>query len=231
VLAIVLGVIGLVQIRKYPRELAGTGYAALGIGCGVVFSGLFLLAIVQTEVFGLDLIREKLMGQNVDRDGPLEVSMPADGFAIRRPSSQWGIARDNLAGDVSPASQLLLVHLGKNAFVDVTCEDLNGRTLEGCKEAVLSPFRPSRNNFGAPGLRYRDLEIEYTQPLPADAPGDEGLEMVFRVRLGAEPLTYLVRIVRKGPDVYIVRSWTQRRRFPVIEPELRQVLDSFRILR
>ena len=104
VLAIVLGFVGLVQIRKYPRELAGTSYALLGIGCGIVFTGLFLLAVIQTEVFGVDLIRERLMGHNVDRDGPLEVSMPADGFAIRRPSNQWGVARPNLAPGSKPRS-------------------------------------------------------------------------------------------------------------------------------
>lgn len=230
VLAVLLGVVGLVQIRKHPREIAGAGYAILGIGCGVVFSGLFLLAVVQTEVFGLDLIRERLMGENVDRDGPLEVSLPEDGFAIRRPSAQWGVARPSLVADLSPASQLLLVHLGKNAFVDVTCEDLDGRTLEACKDAALRPFRGNWANGGAPGLRYRDLEIDSTQPLPAGT-GDEGVEILFRVRLGPEPLTYLVRVIRKGADVYVLRSWTQRRRFALLEPELRQALDSFRILR
>ncbi|OAI50634.1 hypothetical protein AYO44_17615 [Planctomycetaceae bacterium SCGC AG-212-F19] len=231
VLAVVLGGVALVQIRKHPRAIAGTGYAILGIACGLIFSGLFFLAILQAEVFGVDMLRDRLMSHNLDRDGPLEITRPADGFAIRRPSSQWGVARPNLASDLAPASQVLLVHPGKNAFIDVACEDLNGRSLDACKDAVLQTFRGNRNDFAPRALRYRDLEVEYTKPLAPVPAGDEGLEMVFRVGFGGERLTYLVRIIRQGTDVYVIRSWTQRNRFLMVEPELRQALDSFRILR
>lgn len=230
-LAVVLGTIALLQIRKYPRQVAGAGYAILGIGCGLVFSVLFLLAIIQTEVFGVDMLRERLMGHDVDRDGPLEVSRPADGFAIRRPSGQWGVARPTLASDLAPDCQLLLVNLGKNAFIDVTSEARDGRTLDDCKDAVLQRFRGNRNNSGPPALRFRDLEVESSKLLPADG-NAQVLELMFRVRLGAEPLTYLVRIIQQGnTDVYIIRAWTPRGRFERLEPEFRQALDSFRVLK
>jgi hypothetical protein len=33
-----------------------------------------------------------------------------------------------------------------------------------------------------------------------------------------------------GGAVYVTRGYTQRRRFALVEPELRQALDSFRVL-
>ena len=36
--------------------------------------------------------------------------------------------------------------------------------------------------------------------------------------------------VKDGGNLYIVRGWTQRRRFRQMEPELRKALDSFRLV-
>jgi hypothetical protein len=45
-------------------------------------------------------------------------------------------------------------------------------------------------------------------------------------------LTYLVRIYKpvRGDRAFVVKSWMPARQFPLIESEVRAVLDSFRAI-
>jgi hypothetical protein len=234
VLAVILGVVALFHIARHRDEVTGTGYAVFGIASGAVFSILFVLAIIRTELFGFDLAREGLMGDKIDRSGPLEVSRPDDGFAIRRPSNKWGIAKGEFARNLVPDSELVLVNIARDAYIDVTADALAGRSLEDYREQLLDTFKTS-NNLGKrsnAALQFHDLTVrQKTQPRAADDP--QTLEVLLDVRMGAQPLTYLIRLVRPaGSDrVFLVRAWTQKRRFGLIEPEVRQALDSFRVLK
>lgn len=232
-LAILLGVVALVHIHRQRRRVAGVGYAIFGIALGVIFSVLTGLAFLQTELFGLDLLREGVMGGQVDRTGPLEISRPGDGFAIQRPSNSWGVANVTLAEELVPDSDLVLVHVGKDAYIDVTHDNLLGRSLEAYRDQLLEGFQENRNlGKRQPGLQLRGLTIREKKELPA-VDGRACLQVLFDVKLGPQWLTYLVRVIqpRDSDRVYVVRAWTMKRRFPVIDLEVRRALDSFRLLK
>jgi hypothetical protein len=233
VLAIILGILGLIHVSRNRRQVAGIGFAVFGIALGIVFSVLTGLAVLRTELFGLELLREGVMGGQVDRSGPLEISRPGDGFSIRRPSNSWGVANAELSQELVPDSDLVLVNLGKDAYIDVTGDNLAGRSLETYREQLLDGFKDGRNwnNPRQPGMQPRGLTIREKKELPAD--GRECLQVLFDVKLGPQWLTYLVRVIRPGDGdrVFVVRAWAMKRRFPIIDFEVREALDSFRLLK
>ena len=53
------------------------------------------------------------------------------------------------------------------------------------------------------------------------------------MKLGNQPLTYVLRVIHPvgTKEVYVVRSWVMKRRFLVLEPEIRLAIDSFRLLK
>ncbi|MBL8799830.1 MAG: DUF4190 domain-containing protein [Planctomycetia bacterium] len=232
VLAIVLGIAGLIHIARCRRQVAGVGFAIFGIVLGVVFTVLTGLAVLRTELFGLDLLREGVMGAQVERDGPLEISRPDDGFSIRRPSKQWGVANATLAEELVPDSDLVLVNVGRDAYLDVSGDFLGGRSLESYRELLLDGFRDGRNwnNHGNPALRPRGLTVHEKKEVTVA--GRHCLQVLFDVKVGPQWLTYLVRLVpgAGGDRVFVVRAWAMKRRFPLIELEIQQALDSFRVL-
>jgi len=232
-LAVLLGVIALIQISLHRDRVTGIGYALFGIVCGTVFTGLFALAMLRTELFGMGLVREGLLGNQIERGGSLDVSQPEDGFAIRRPSSSWGVAKDDFAQKLDSNADLMLVNLAKDAYVDVTLDWLGNRTLEAYREDVLDNYREHRQRGNAPRqpLAPRGLEIRQKRTLPANAER-EALEVLFDVRLGAQKMTFLLRVVRPtGTNrVFLLRGWCFQRRFSLVEAEIQQALDSFRIL-
>jgi hypothetical protein len=64
----------------------------------------------------------------------------------------------------------------------------------------------------------------------AEANGVEGREVVLDVRRAGQRWRFVIRLYREGAGpVYVVRAYTQSRRFPPVRAELLQVLDSFRI--
>lgn len=230
ILAVFLGAIGLVHIRRHRDRVAGTGYAVLGMSLGVLFTALFLFALF-SDLVGMWVVREATLGSQVDRGGPMEISQA--GFSIRRPTPQWGVANDEMRRDQSNDSELLLVNLSKDAYLDVSSDTLGGRTLEAYKDAVLDTYKEQRNPMGKRDpLSFRGLTVKHTEPLPAEG-GREGIEVQLEVRIGAQPLTFLLHIVRApGSDrVFLLRGWASKRRFPLVEKEIRETLTSFRILK
>lgn len=232
ILAILFGVAALVQIARHRDRVTGTGYAVFGIGCGVVFTGLFALALLRPEVFGLGLMRESLMGSKVDRSGPLDIERPEQGFAIRRPTTSWGVATKEYAQELVTDSDLVLVNVARDTYIDVSRDTYFG-TLDSYRELVLDNFREARNRPGPRkgSLVPYGLTVRNKRNLPGTAEW-EGVEVQFEVRVGGHPLTYLVRVIRAvgGQRLYIVRAWAQQRRFAQIDTEVRTILDSFRLV-
>jgi hypothetical protein len=231
-LAILLGVVGLRQIAKHRDRITGTGYALLGIGLGGVFSILFVLAIIQAELFGLDLVRYGLMGDDVDRSGPLEVARPAEGFAIRRPSAGWGVVRAERARELFPGSHLVLVRVGKEAYIDVSRQQLGpGQGLEEYRDALLETYKQDGDAPAPAGRPARILIVRRKDAFPVTRT-HEALEVQFDLHEGPRTSTFLVRLVRPraSDDVFIVRGWTVAPFFSILEPEFNQALDSFRLL-
>ena len=137
--AIVLGVIGLVSVIRHRDRVRGAGFAVFGIILGVVFTALTGLAVVHNEIF--DPVRERMTSGEVDRSGPMEVVRKDNGFAITRPTRQWGVATPDYASELDCTGKLVLVNSGRNAFINISQEDANRRTLEQVRDRFLDNYR------------------------------------------------------------------------------------------
>jgi hypothetical protein len=235
-LALVFGILALLSISRHRGQVAGTGYAIFSIAWGVVFTGLFLLAVVKGEVFGVgEGLRESMMGKDVERGGPMEVQRKSDNYAITRPSAKWYVGKPALADKlVDNANDLLLVNLARDAYIDVSTENSFGRTLDAYRDEYLGRFRDTStwdNDFRKHKPRLSNLSVRENKPLP-NAGGLERAEILLDVRVEGAWITFLIRLNRdpRTQQVYAIRAWAQRRRFTDAETEMRQALDSFRLL-
>jgi hypothetical protein len=246
--AVVLGAMALVSIARHRDRLAGAGLAIFGIVAGCALTPLMVLALTTSELFGLGgWLREKTMADQIDTSGPLEVVVGAQGFAITRPSEKWGQATANALEDPVLAGlqkdrDLLLVQPARNAFVDVrVVRNSKGLTVDSCHQEVLKELESVPDNpfldgdeevpqpRGRPG-RVSTAQVSSSRELPA-LEGAAGREMVVDIHRAGQAWRFLVRYYKKpGRPLYITRAYTQKRNFRRVEEELRQALDSFRIL-
>jgi hypothetical protein len=244
-LAIILGVIALVQIARHRDRVTGAGFAVFGIALGLGFGTLTLFALSNGELFNPGIwMRQRSLAGQVNNDGPLEVVVASSGFALTRPSVKWGQVP---AGHIEDAAlevaqkdlDLLLVQPGRYAFLDVRRDSANGlQALDLWQGKVLEPFQPRPRVRGfappddedGPRLPTR-AQVRENRRLP-EADGIQGREMVLDVQALGQRWTYLVRLFRKGRigPVYIVRAYARMRDFPHVEDDLRRGLGSFRIL-
>jgi hypothetical protein len=245
-LAVGLGVAALVSIRRHRERVTGAGFAVFGIVLGCVFGGLTLFALSTGELFGLGgHLRERMLAGEVDTSGPLEVVMVDRGFAITRPSEKWGRVHaghlDDAIGGLQQRRDLLLMQVARYSFVDVRVENNNGQGLDRWQDDILSELQPRPRQ----PMRFPAEDDDEDDPLRlatradlkgsrrlATADGVEGREMTVDVRRAGERWRFIIRLYRKGNGpVYVVRAYTQSRRLSLVERELTQALDSFRLLR
>jgi hypothetical protein len=117
--------------------------------------------------------------------------------------------------------------------VDITFDEVGNQTLEQCQERVLGWFGDRPPNEQAlrenPLLRFTHCKVRQSRRLQPQGAA-EIAELLLDVRYAGEGRTYLVRLVKRGGDLYILRGWAPKRRFAQAEPEIRQTLDSFRLL-
>jgi hypothetical protein len=236
VAAVLLGALALVQIARSRGRLAGTGFALFGIAAGLVFSGVFLLIVLRGELFGVTTVREYILGKEVDHGGPLEVVRKSEGFAITRPSQRWGIARTKGKAKTAELEAFMLADLVRDAYIDVSFDQAGGRTLETYRDDVIAPgYRDhsgKENGRREFGMRRSNLQIRQRTRVSPGA-GLEAVDLLLDVHLEGQRATFLIRVLREiGSDqLFIIRGWTTTRRFGSLEPEIRQALDSFRILK
>jgi hypothetical protein len=234
VLATIFGVAGLVSIARNRNTLTGASYAVAGIVMGILFTLVTGFAFSSGQLF--DGVRDLTISSRIDRSGPLEVVRPKDGFAIRRPSREWGVASDELMREVSPEGLLVLVEPRKAGYVEVTKHDADGQSLERFRDLFLEGFKDNAPLAPRKNLddlaRPQNFKLQSSQRLPALADGSEVLEVQFTVKIMGQNLAYLVHLVRpkRGPFAYAVTAWTYRSRMSRDEQELRKALDSFRVL-
>jgi hypothetical protein len=234
VLAIAFGLIALLSIGRHRDQVKGTGYAVFGIVAGALFTALTLFAFSKGELFGVgEHFREQFLGGEVTRGGPLEILDEKEGFAITRPSENWGVARRQMTDRLDPDCRVMLANLRQDAYLKVNVEKLDrGQTLNQFREELLTRYRNQPGRGPAKGAQPAHFVMRKITVLPV-ADGLERTEVIFELRFAGQLMTYLVRIVRpeRGDRVYIVSGWSYRRRFTKVEPDLRQTLDSFRLLK
>lgn len=234
--AVILGVVALVRIARDRERLAGAGFALFGIVLGCAFTALTLLAYSTGELFGVgDQVRAQMMAGQVDHGGPLEVVRQPPGFKIVRPNEKWGVARPELQRELENDSNLMLVNTARDAYVDVSVDELHGRTLEAYRNELIETHR---NQPGAEAARAKgelrhvtEFKVRANRQLPTRG-GMEMGEVILDMRDTGQRLTFLIRVVRPvgSRRVFVVRAWAMRRRFNLMEEELRKVLDSFEVV-
>jgi hypothetical protein len=230
--AAVLGAAALVSIARHRDRLGGAGYAVLGIVLGTGLTALTGFVLSNGEVF--DRLRERVAGGEVDTTGPMEVVRPREGYAITRPSRAWGVATPDYAREMNAGDDLLLVNPARLAFLQVSRAETPRETLDQFRDRYLDGYRLDRPD-GPKKLddfnHFTEYQLRETKRLPP-RDGAEVAEALFDVKQAGQSLTYQVRFVkpRGGTAVYVIAVWTHRRRLEQIEPEVRQALDSFRLL-
>jgi len=233
VLAVILGLVALVSISRHRDRVTGAGYAVFGIVAGLVFTAVALLAYSQVELF--HEARQTLWLGKVDRSGPLEVVRETEGFAITRPSPKWGVAGPRAIKNAQANSRVLLVHAGKEAFLDVGIQQVGALGIDQARDQLLENYRRDADD-SLPGeqrgdLRRTDFKLRGSRRLRplGQAPV---AEILFEVRVLRQPVTFLIRLIKDDQTgrLFLVRGWVQRRHFADVEPELRQAMNSFRLL-
>lgn len=233
VLAVVFGAAALVQIKRRGRSVVGVGYSVFGIVLGLVFTALSLFAYSRGELFGLDAqLREQMWRGEVRRGGPLEVVRADHGFAVTRPTQQWGVASPKMTEQVAPDYELLLANLRHDAYVGVrVADDLREQKLEDARETVLDGYRdtPERR---ANAFDVRRTGFKLTASRRFAAADTQRIELAFESRVNGQLFSYVVHVVREsdGDRTYIVDGWMPARRATQVEAEIRRALDSFRVL-
>jgi hypothetical protein len=246
--AVVLGLLAIFHITRHRDRVTGLGFATFGIIVGGCCSILTWLALSKSELFGPGFLRERTLAAQLDTSGPLEVVQPAHGFAVTRPAERWGQAVDNQLDDpivstLQKDRDLLLVQPGLYAFVDVRTYNRDQfAALDQCQAIVLGEFgKPPvvnpKNPWGQQvdedddGFgRFLRSHVRESRELPPLGKA-QGREMLVDVSGLGPPWRFLIRMYKRTPGtLYVVRGYTQMRRFRTVEEELRKALDSFRIL-
>jgi hypothetical protein len=233
--AVLCGLIGLMSIGRSRGRLAGAGFAVFGMLLGVLFTGLTVLGIVRVELFGFgDQFRTYLLNSQVDFTGPTEIVLPQQGFKITRPTVKWGVAKPDLIKEQNSHSILMLVNPAKDAYVDVEALGITGETMDQLLQRVVQSFRDQEAAVAEhPGVReVSDVAVRDNRRLPKRDSSEVG-ELVLNIRFMNQPLTYLIQVVKEPGfrgRAFVVRGWTSRRRFAQEEADLRDGVESFRIL-
>jgi len=228
-IAVVLGFIGLTSIARHRDQVTGTGYAVFGILLGVIFTGVTLFGITREEIF--DQFREKVRANEADYSGAMEIVRPQEGFAITRPSPRWGVWRD-----ANEDQGLVLVNVGKDAYVQVLGQFARpDETIDGCMDDFIARLREP--NAIAPNHKKMAGEttavhVHESKRLP-DVDGMQALEVRVDLRQAGIPLTYVIQVRKRvgRTRAYVLSCWAHRRRFARAQPEMRQAIASFRLLK
>jgi hypothetical protein len=239
-LAVLLGGLALLAINRQREQLTGKGLAVAGIVLGLGLTGLSLFAYTSVELFGLDtLLREPQWAGKLDFDGPLEVDRGNDGFVITRPSRKWGVYRNPRPADhllaFPPPQSLLLVNLQELAYVTcVPMQVADTASLEDCRARAEREFADLDLTSGAIRGRLGSggrLEIRATRNLPPKYETERVEMLVVKKGRGPEK-TYLLRVEKRPQDelMYLVAGGARSDRFARLEAEIRQALDSFRVI-
>jgi Domain of unknown function (DUF4190) len=243
VAAVLFGAMALRQIGRHSDRLAGRGYAIAGIVLGVIMTAGTVFALSSVELFGLTaMIGDGGWADKLDYDGPLEVVREQEGFAIKRPSSHWGVYKPpwtRAGGDLNQSAwdDLLLMQPADDAVVLCFAVRVGpDYGIDQCREKFERDF-PSMEKVGL--FKKTGKNVLRNMPTTKSSTkqpwkqGDTDLvEMQIDKRAGKEDKSFLVRILKaRGDDrMFVVIGGSRRNRFPRLEGSIRQAIDSFRLL-
>jgi Domain of unknown function (DUF4190) len=257
--AVLLGLMALVDIRRNRDKLAGLGLALFGILAGIGLTALTAFALFGGEVFGFaGNLREVMLADQVDTTGALEIIDRTAGFAITRPSKKWGVVLTReiedpfVQGFLHKDADLLLVQTARYVFLDVRSEPTNPRDLNALnswQQRVLAEFGHNpedplevMNPRGFPGRQppapndpenaFRPKGFTNLSTNPFDVPGGEGRELRLDVKVAGKNWAFLIRLINNGSGrLYVVRAFApSKKAFQSAFEEIAQALDSFRPL-
>jgi hypothetical protein len=169
----------------------------------------------------------------VDYSGEREVTRKDKGFAITRPSAKWGVARKTLLDQLGVTCDLMLANPQGRCYVQVNTDPVFGRMLDAYVDDLIRSYRNENREVRVGILKptMGGFKLRERRPMKV-VDGVQIVEMVFDMHLGGQELTYVDHIVLAAgrDEFYLVQGWTARRRFALMEEELRRALDSFRVL-
>ncbi len=224
VAAVVVGYLAQRQIARAPDKVAGLNFARAGMILGGVFTLLTLGALLSSEVLGVDaLLREYLyageLDYNADAGGFYRVTRSKDDpVGLQRPSAAWA----KLKPPPNQKDLLTLVNLWEDAHL--VCLEVREETVQAAKEKAAEVFRGSD--------LYHTLSrgAHEPSPEPEAKPVPNSDDLSLDVRLGGYERTFLLRVVKLGPDLYLLAGGARHNRFPRVAGELRKSFDSFKRL-
>ncbi len=228
--AVVLGFVSIVRIQRNRQRLAGMGYAISGIVFGVVFTAICLFAISTGEVFGIGgQLRKQQLAGRVQDDPELEVVHEGQ-FSITRPSHDWAVAKKELMDEMQIDPALLLVHMRRDAYVEVDLAGFLDASADTSAEQVLEHYRKEDRDEAAERSmlpKVSEVKLRDKTILPIKN-GQERVDLLIDMRVLGQPWTFLVRVVKvRGGQTYVLSARAPVRVFRQMEQEMRRVLDSF----
>jgi hypothetical protein len=233
-LAVLLGVCALFSIARNKDRLAGSAYATSGIVAGMAFTVLSLFLYSNLELLPIDgYLEAGLYSSMVDYSGEREVKRKDKGFAITRPSAKWGVAKTAMLDQLGVTCDLMLANPHGRGYVQINTEPVFGRGLDEFVDGLIQFYRNENREIRVGIWRptMGGFKLRERRPMKAVV-GMQVVELVFDMHLGGQELTYLDHVVLAAghDEFYLVQGWTARRRFALMEEELRRALDSFRVL-
>jgi hypothetical protein len=246
--AMVLGGLALVQIRRRKTQLTGTRLALAGIFLGGTLTGLTVFLLAHPDRIPLDAwLRQRTMAGQVDASALREVLSRDGNVRLDRPDDGWGQvlsahSEDPAVGELQKRRDLLLVHVGLHAFLDVGKLDGSDEPLSSRELQIREDLQPTRRSLlGEEDDPFaRTVSAPKLVQNPHDLPdvGDwAAREWIFDLPRGAQTWRFLIRGYKKKSQpnplvmepVYVVRGYAPKRRFAQVEKDLRATMDSIRL--
>jgi hypothetical protein len=239
-LALVLGILGLVHVRRYPDRLTGGGFAVAGIVLSAIFGGLTLFKSGDASRF----LRARRLAAFADTSGPLEIVEPREGFAITRPSDRWGKI-DPRAVDEPIVLQfrrgkpinLMLVCPNEVAFLDLHTID-TPNSLFRVADEVVNDLAPTRRHVRPVDPDDEDLPRPRSaaklrsKSLVTVGNGLENCTLEMDVPCHGRQWRFFTRLYRREGErkVFVVHAYAESGLWPKVEEQVRGALDTFRVL-
>jgi hypothetical protein len=245
--AAVLGVAALAVIRRHPDRLGGRGFALAGLGLGLAFTALSLLALPWSGRLPVGAwLRRRALAGRVDPSAPKEVSSRDGACLLTRPSDDWEVLRaqgsgDPAVSDLQKKRDVVLCNARLHAYADLAREATSIPPFAYDQDllASLQPRRPpligEEEPNAPPALAALPRVVEGWPRRLEPIDSHDGREWLIDVPLGGQTWRFLIRAYRRprgkgGPasPLYVLRAYAPRRLFAAAEGELRRLLDSAR---